>query len=118
MKLVRDDVRLYLITGTVDMRMGIDGYIAVVQNRLHINVFDNSIFLFCNKDHSKLKMLYWDSTGFWLFYKRLEKGNHFKWIRDEENHSAAITEEQYGWLMQGLKIDQKRSIEAVSKKYA
>jgi len=48
----------------------------------------------------------------------LEKGNHFKWIRDEENHSAAITEEQYGWLMQGLKIDQKRSIEAVSKKYA
>lgn len=54
MKLVRDDVRLYLITGTVDMRMGIDGYIAVVQNRLHMNVFDNSIFLFCNKDHSKL----------------------------------------------------------------
>jgi len=52
--------------------MGIDGYIAVVQNRLHMNVFDNSIFLFCNKDHSKLKMLYWDSTGFWLFYKRLE----------------------------------------------
>ena len=49
MKLVRDDVRLYLITGTVDMRMGIDGYIAVVQNRLHMNVFDNSIFLFCNK---------------------------------------------------------------------
>ena len=85
MKLVRDDVRLYLITGTVDMRMGIDGYIAVVQNRLHMNVFDNS---------------------------------HFKWIRDEENHSASITEEQYGWLMQGLKIDQKRSIEAVSKKYA
>ena len=74
MKLVRDDVRLYLITGTVDMRMGIDGYIAVVQNRLHMNVFDNFIFLFCNKDHSKLKMLYWDSTGFWLFYKRLEKG--------------------------------------------
>ena len=69
--------------------------------------FDNSIFLFCNKDHSKLKMLA-VSTGFWLFYKRQRKGNHFKWIRDEENHSAAITEEQYGWLMQGLKIDQKK----------
>ena len=84
MKLVRDGAKLYLITGTVDMRMGIDGYIAVVQNRLHMDVFDNTVFLFCNRDHSKLKMLYWDSTGFWLFYKRLEKGNHFKWIRDEE----------------------------------
>ena len=55
MKLVRDDVRLYLITGTVDMRMGIDGYIAVVQNRLHMNVFDNSIFLFCNKTNGLKK---------------------------------------------------------------
>ena len=118
MKLVRDGAKLYLITGTVDMRMGIDGYIAVVQNRLHMDVFDNTVFLFCNRDHSKLNMLYWDSTGFWLFYKRLEKGNHFKWICDEENHSAAISEEQYGWLMQGLKIDQKRSMETVSKKYA
>lgn len=118
MKLISDDVKLYLITGSVDMRMGIDGYVAVVQNRLHLNGFDNTLFLFCNKDHNKLKMLYWDSTGFWLFYKRLEKGNHFKWIRDEENHCAVISEEQYGWLMQGLKIEQKRAMGSPSKKYA
>ena len=46
MKLVRDGAKLYLITGTVDMRMGIDGYIAVVQNRLHMDVFDNTVLGF------------------------------------------------------------------------
>lgn len=118
MKLVRENVQLYLITGTVDMRMGIDGYVAVVQNRLHMNVFENAMFLFCNRNHNKMKILYWEPAGFWLFYKRLERGNHFKWVRDDENHCAVITEEQYNWLMQGLKIEQKKSIHKVEKDYA
>jgi transposase len=118
MNLVRENVKLYLVTGKVDLRMGIDGYAALVQNRLGMNVFENAMFLFCNRNHDKLKILYWDKTGFWLFYKRLEKGNHFKWIRDDENHCVSITEEQYGWLMQGLKIEQKKSIIQVRKKCA
>lgn len=118
MNIIRNDVKLYLITGAVDMRKGIDGYVNIVQNYLHMDLFDNAMFLFCNKHHDKLKILYWDEDGFWLFYKRLEKGNHFKWMRDETNNSIEISEEQYEWLMQGLKIDQKKSIHKAVKEYA
>lgn len=81
-----------------------------------MNPFDHALYIFCNRSHNKLKMLYWDSKGFWLLYFRLESG-HFKWKKDEENHSILITEQQYKWLMEGLKINQKTSVKAMKKEY-
>ena len=70
-----DDIPdIYLISGSTDLRKGIDGYAMIVQDLYHLSPFSDALFLFCNKDHNKLKCLYWDGTGFWLLYKRLEKG--------------------------------------------
>ena len=55
-------------------------------------------------------------TGFWLLYKRLEKG-HFKWKKDDANHSVMISEQQLGWLLDGLKIEQKSAFQPVKKDY-
>ncbi|QQX80920.1 IS66 family insertion sequence element accessory protein TnpB [Shewanella sp. KX20019] len=43
------------------------------------------MFVFCNRQRNKLKILQWPSNGFWLHYKRLEK-NTFKCpgIKDEQ----------------------------------
>lgn len=63
----------------------------------------------------KLKCLYWDGTGFWLLYKRLDKG-HFKWKKDDDG-ALLITQQQLQWLLQGLKIEQKTAFEATCPKY-
>ena len=103
-------------TGYTDLRKGIDGYAHIVQDEYHLDPFSKSIYLFCNGQRDKIKILYWDKNGFWLLYKRLEKG-HFKWKRNEETGTIIISEEQFRWLMEGLKIDQKTAFKPVNAKY-
>jgi transposase len=46
----------------------------MVADHLNLNPASGQLFLFRNKTQKKLKILWWDKNGFWLFYKRLEKG--------------------------------------------
>lgn len=107
---------IYLGVGYTDMRIGIDGYAHIIQDTFKLNCFENAIFLFCNKQRNKVKILYWDKNGFWLLYKRLEKG-HFKWIKDNENNSILLTSQQLNWLLDGLNIEQKKAFKTLDYKY-
>ncbi|MCL1159411.1 IS66 family insertion sequence element accessory protein TnpB [Shewanella inventionis] len=51
---------------------------ALVEAELELPVLSGALFVFCNKGRDKLKLLYWDNTGFALWYKRLDKYK-FKW---------------------------------------
>lgn len=111
-----DDINaIFLVQGVTDLRKGIDGYTSTIQNLYHLDPFQNALFLFCNRQHNKLKCLYWDGTGFWLLYKRLDNG-HFKWPSKEET-TLSITHQQLRWLLEGLKIEQKNAIQKSSCKY-
>ncbi len=106
---------IYLVLGRTDLRAGIDGYAHLVESRIHLSPLTNNMFIFCNRAHNKIKILYWDGSGYWLLYKRLEKGT-FKFPKNEEG-SIVITEQQYRWLMEGLSIEQKRAFRKISAKY-
>lgn len=105
---------IYLVEGVTDLRMGIDGYASIVQDRLMMNPLTPVMYCFCNRSHNKLKILYWDGTGFWLLYKRLNKGT-FKWVKGE--NALHITEQQINWLLEGLNIEQKRAFTPSKAKY-
>jgi len=112
----KDIGEIYLVTGYTDLRKGIDGYAGIVQNTLKLAPFQDKLFIFCNQQRNKIKCLYWDKTGFWLLYKRLETG-HFKWKKDSTTGTVIITETQLMWLLSGLKTDSKTSIKETSPKY-
>ena len=62
---------------------------------------------FCNKQHDKLKILFWDTNGFWLYYRRLEQGR-FQWPKPATAHTAmCIEQRQLQWLLSGLPVDNK-----------
>ncbi len=64
---------MFLATGFTDLRRGIDGLAAIVQQKFEMEPFTNTLFLFCGRRRDRIKALYWEGVGFVLLYKRLEQ---------------------------------------------
>lgn len=105
---------IYIAVGYTDMRKQIDGLASIVQHNFKLDPFSNTVFLFCGRNASVMKALYWEGDGFVLLYKRLENGK-FKWPRDE-NEAKEITTQQFRWLLEGLAIIQPKMIKKTSPK--
>ncbi len=95
--------QLYLVTGHTDMRKSIDGLALIVSDVLELNPLSEAWFIFCNRQRDKLKILFWDTNGFWLYYRRLEKGR-FKWPTPEQV-AVNISHRQLQWLLSGLPLE-------------
>lgn len=87
----------------VDFRKSINGLTAIVEQEMGSDVFSGQVFVFCNKKRDKLKVIYWDKTGFALWYKRLEK-HTFKWPAREPGEVITLTNEQWQWLLSGMSV--------------
>lgn len=100
--------QVYLVCGYTDMRRGIDGLAAILQQNYGLEPCSGSLFLFCGRRRDRLKALLWEEDGFLMLYKRLDNGG-FQWPRSE-SEARLLTQEQYVWLMQGLSIEQPKAI--------
>jgi transposase len=98
---------IYLAPGVTDLRKSIDGLSALVSAVFELDPFSNRWFVFCNRKRDKVKILRWDTNGFWLYYRRLEKGR-FKWPT-ETGPALSISRRQLQWLLDGLTIEQKQA---------
>ncbi|MCK5881989.1 MAG: IS66 family insertion sequence element accessory protein TnpB [Sinobacterium sp.] len=105
MRMFVDVGAVYLHREVVDFRKSINGLSLIVDQAMELSVYDSSLFVFCNKRRDKLKILYWDSSGFCLWYKRLEK-EKFKWPRKDSRSVISLSEEQLHWLLRGFDIGQ------------
>ncbi|MFC4346210.1 IS66 family insertion sequence element accessory protein TnpB, partial [Cupriavidus numazuensis] len=72
--LIGGDVQAFICRDAVDMRKSIDGLSYLVEPLLAKNPLSGHLFVFVGRDRSKVKILYWDRTGFALWYKRLSHG--------------------------------------------
>ncbi|EGD47644.1 IS66 Orf2 family protein [Ruminiclostridium papyrosolvens DSM 2782] len=100
--------QIYIACGYTDLRCGIDGLAAIVQNEFKLNPFQNTLFLFCGRKTNRIKAILWEGDGFVLLYKRLESGR-FQWPRSEKE-ARCITSKQFRWLTEGLSIDQSKAV--------
>ncbi len=101
-------LQVYLALGSTDMRKSIDGLAAIVQISFELDPFSTNLFVFCNKAKNKLKILQWDNNGFWLYYKRLEKGK-FHWPKENSSQTLVINQRELNWLLDGLELEQKNA---------
>jgi len=71
-------LKVFVALEPVDLRKSFTGLEGLVSERLGEDLRQSALFVFTNRRHSRLKILYWDGTGLWLLMKRLEKGT-FSW---------------------------------------
>lgn len=103
MKMFVEPDQIYLHRDFVDFRKSINGLTDIVENSLERDAYTGELFIFCNKSKDKIKLLYWDKTGFALWYKRLDK-HKFKWPSKINEQSLALDVQQLDWLLSGFDV--------------
>jgi transposase len=109
MLIVPTGVNVYLACGATDLRKSIDGLAAIVTYSFKLDLFTSSVFVFCNGQHNKIKILLWDNNGFWLYYRRLDKGT-FRWPKaGADSKTLTVSQRQLRWLLDGLALEQRKA---------
>ena len=101
-----DGKRVYLACGHTDMRKSINGLSMIVESSFNLDPFDGALFVFCNRNRDRCKILEWDGDGFWLYFKRLEKG-HFRWPTPGADVTMTLTGEELSYLLGGNRVELK-----------
>ena len=104
---------VYIACGATDLRKSIDGLIMIVKNELKLDPFEKALFVFCNKQMNRIKILHFDE-GFWLYYYRLENGR-LKWPQNK-NEALGTNKEELKWLLKGYEIRTNSKFKPVKEK--
>lgn len=80
------------------MRKSINGLAAIAEGSFQLDPWGGAVFAFCNRTRDRLKILEWDGDGFWLHFKRLEKGR-FRWPDPGEEATMTLTGEELSILL-------------------
>ena len=107
---------IYLFRKYVDFRKSINGLAAIVEGEMNLSLFNRYLFIFCNRKRDKLKSLYWDRTGFALWYKRLEQ-DHFSWPFHYSEDRIMLDKEKVDLLLKGFDIWNYRPHETLSYEF-
>jgi transposase len=100
-------VRIYVATGSTDLRRSIDGLAALVRERFDLDPLSGHLFLFRNRRGDRLKILAWDQGGFWVLYKRLERGT-FAWPAEEDDAPVVLRSSDLLLLLSGVDLAHTR----------
>ena len=98
---VTGGTRLFLFRGRVDMRKGFEGLSGMVEEHFTESLFSGALFIFLNQRRNRVKILYWDSGGLALWYKRLERGT-FLMPSDREGQALELTTAELSMLLEGI----------------
>lgn len=101
------EYKVYLCCGKTDMRKSINGLCEIVQYHFQLDPTEKIIFAFCNNQRNRVKLLVWDDNGFWVHFKRLEKGT-VTWPDITQNeHTMNVTLEDFKNLIKAPGVRQK-----------
>jgi transposase len=100
------DLKIFLHREPIDFRAGINGLVTLVEQSMQLDPFARAVFAFHNRRRNRVKLLFYERTGFWLILRRLEE-DHFVWPRRQQA-VIELTTEQLHWLLDGIDIDAVR----------
>jgi transposase len=86
------------------MRKSFDGLSGLVGNHLKRDPLSGDVYLFLNKRRDRIKLLFWERDGFWIFYKRLEEGTFQQPLKKSSDGSVELYYEELVMLLKGIDL--------------
>lgn len=98
-------LKVFLAVEPCDLRKSFNGLHALATEKLAEDPRQGALFVFTNRSHTRIKILYWDRTGLWVMIKRLEKGT-FSWPKgvDAGSTKLKLTPEALAMLTDGIDL--------------
>ena len=96
------NTRVYLAAGATDLRKSFDTLAGVVRHSLRLDPLSGHLFVFTNARKNRLKILFWDKTGWWVCAKRLEVGTLDR--PASPNPSMELSSEELTLLLSGIDL--------------
>ena len=109
--ILSSSVRAYVCAEPTDMRKQIDGLAQMVEAVFAADVFGGQVFVFLGKRRNKVKLLWWDRHGFWLAYKRLERG---RFPDPQVLASRGVTVAELWLWLEGVDLSRTRRLAVVN----
>ncbi len=100
---ITSQTRVFLAVHPVDMRKQFNGLWSEAENTLREDPFRGALFLFTNRSRNRLKILYWDGNGVWVYAKRLEKGR-FSWPSGSDSVKLSLSVQAFQLLLSGVEL--------------
>lgn len=86
------------------MRCGFHKLSMLTESFMRADLFSGHLFVFFNKSGDKCKILFWDRTGFVLWYKMLEEGTFEKLYTSPGSACLEIDVAKLTWILEGIDV--------------
>ena len=97
-------VKIFIYTQPADMRCGFNKLSMLAENIMQQDPFSGHLFVFFNKTGDKCKILFWDRTGFIIWYKRLEEGTFERLRAQPGRASLEVDIAKLTWILEGIDL--------------
>jgi transposase len=113
-----DNVPVYLACGPTDLRKQINGLCTTVTASFEMDPFASALFVFCNKNKNRLKVLFFDGDGFMMLTKRLEKGRFYWPNKIEKEDTMALDVTEFYSLLSSTRLERRIQRDEVTERIA
>lgn len=102
---IASSLEVYVCTSPIDMRKSFYSLSAVVETVMNKNPLSGHLFVFLNKRKNMVKVLFWDRSGYCIFYKRLESGT-FTMQKDVKSgiYKESIAVPELSLMLEGIDL--------------
>jgi transposase len=93
-------VQVFICRDPIDLRKSFDSLAVLATSVIGHDPLSGHLFVFFNRQHNRVKILFWDRTGYCLYYKRLEAGT----FRIPQGTSPAISLPELMLVLEGIDL--------------
>lgn len=110
MFLLSPQTKVFLARQATDMRKSFRGLMVLTESILQHDPASGHLFVFVNRRCDMLKILHWDGSGYWIWFRRLERGS-FQLpadVADSTRGHVELTSLQLSLILDGIDLRSAR----------